>query len=141
METFLNITGLLAVGTTFGAMAFFSFVMAPLIFIRLDEAIAGRFIRGVFPVYYLVIGGLGLVAALGLVWGDPLGAAIALLIALGAIVARQVLMPRINRHRDHMLAGSADAERSFERLHRVSVWINGAQILAALGLFVRLAWT
>ena len=48
-------------------------------------------------------------------------------------------MPRINQHRDRMLAGDATAEVPFDRLHRLSVWINGAQLLAALIVMVRLA--
>ena len=44
------ITGLLA-----GSMLFFSFVMAPLIFIKLEIREAGKFVRAVFPWYYLVV--------------------------------------------------------------------------------------
>jgi len=38
-----------------------------------------------------------------------------------------------------MVAGDAAAEASFERLHKVSVWINGVQLLAALTVLIRLA--
>ncbi len=48
-------------------------------------------------------------------------------------------MPRINRHRDRMLEGDPEAERGFNRLHRISVWINGAQLLAAFVVLLRLA--
>lgn len=60
------------------------------------------------------------------------------LIALGALVSRQLLMPRINAHRDMALAGVAVSARRFERLHRVSVWINAAQLLAAFAVLVRI---
>ena len=63
------------------------------------------------------------------------------LIALGAVVARQVLMPRINHHRDRMQAGERAAEARFDRLHRASVWINGAQLLAALAVLGWMAAT
>ena len=38
-----------------GALVFFAAVYAPLVFIRLDAATAGGFIRQVFPVYYLTM--------------------------------------------------------------------------------------
>ena len=69
----------------------------------------------------------------------PLEAAALGFIALGAVVARQVLMPRINGHRDRMLRGDAEAEAGFNRLHRLSVWINAVQLLAAFVVLLRLA--
>ncbi|MDJ0948847.1 MAG: DUF4149 domain-containing protein [Alphaproteobacteria bacterium] len=141
MSTILDVLGLVAVSTLFGSMAFFSAVMAPLIFIKLEAATAGRFVRSIFPWYYLVIAGLSLAAAAFLALGRPLEAAIMGLIALGAFVSRQILMPRINRHRDRVLDGDASAERAFTRLHRASVWINGAQLLGALVVLVLIGMT
>jgi hypothetical protein len=120
-------------------MAFFSAVMAPLVFIKLDAATAGRFIRGVFPWYYLVVLVLAALAAAALAAGRPADAGIMAAVAVGAWVSRQVLMPRINAHRDRSLAGDASAGRRFDRLHRVSVWINAAQLLACGAVMVRLA--
>lgn len=68
----------------------------------------------------------------------PIDGAIMGVVALGAVLAREVLMPRINHHRDRKLAGEPEAERSFARLHRLSMWINGAQLLAGLVVLVRL---
>ncbi len=139
MPLVLDVIGLVAVATLFGSMAFFSFVVAPLVFVKLDGASAGRFLRGIFPWYYLVVGLLSLLALAALAALRPLEAAALGLVALGAVVARQGLMPRINRHRDRMLAGDPEAERGFNRLHRLSVWINGAQLLAAFAVLLRLA--
>lgn len=139
MVPLLDVIGLLAIATLFGSMTFFSFVMAPLIFIKLDGATAGRFVRGVFPWYYLVVAGLSVLAAIALAAGRPVEAGVTGLIALGAILARQVLMPRINRYRDGMLSGDRSAERPFTWLHRMSVWVNGAQLIGALFVLVRLA--
>ncbi len=139
MDSFLTVLGQVSTATLFGSMAFFSCVMAPLVFIKLEEATAGRFIRSVFPWYYLVVLVLSLVAALALAFALPLYAAAMAAIAAGAVVSRQVLMPRINHHRDAMLAGDQNAGKSFDRLHKLSVWINGAQLLAALAILVILA--
>lgn len=42
---------LIALALLAGSMAFFSFVVAPLVFARLEPATAGRFIRELFPWY------------------------------------------------------------------------------------------
>ncbi len=141
MPTILHVLGLVAVATLFGSMAFFSCVVAPLIFIKLEAATAGRFVRSIFPWYYLVIAALSVAAAGFLAVGRPLEASVMGLIALGAVLSRQVLMPRINHHRDRMVDGDPTAERRFVRLHRVSVWINGAQLIGALVVLVLMGMT
>ena len=135
----LAVTGLLAAAGVFGSMLFFSAIVAPLVFIRLEAATAGRFIRGLFPWYYLFVLMLAAIAAAATVADDPLVASIMAAIAIGALIARQVLMPQINRDRDKALAGDDGADRRFARLHRLSVWINAAQIIAAVVALARLA--
>jgi hypothetical protein len=49
-------------------------------------------------------------------------------------------MPRVNAHRDMAIAGVAVSGRRFDRLHRLSVWINAVQILAAFAVLVRISW-
>ena len=49
MDSVINGTGFFATGILLGAMLFFSCVMVPLIFTKLDADVAGRFIRQVFP--------------------------------------------------------------------------------------------
>lgn len=114
----------LALALAFGGMTFFSAVMAPLVFTKLPFETAGGFIRQVFPWYYLTIGVVAvLAAAASLLAGAELVALMAALVAVGFWFARQVLMPRINAARD------AGADKTFNRLHRFSVLINGAQWL------------
>ncbi len=125
----------LTLALALGGMTFFSAVMAPLVFTKLPFETAGGFIRQVFPWYYLSIGIVSAVAALALMLGmQPLAALCAALAATGFWFARQVLMPRINAARD---AGQDDR---FNRLHRFSVTINGAQwlLLAAALVLVLL---
>jgi hypothetical protein len=125
-----------ALALTFGGMTFFSAVMAPLVFTKLPLDTAGAFIREVFPWYYLAMGATTLAALLALLPGIGAGlgwaAALCALALAGFVVARQVLMPRINQARDAQLAGEAGAGRRFGRLHGMSVLINGAQWLAVL---------
>lgn len=114
----------LALALAFGGMTFFSAVMAPLVFTKLPFETAGGFIRQVFPWYYLSIGVASSVAAVLLLLGaERLPALLAALTAAGFWLAREVLMPRINAARD------AGEHAAFNRLHRLSVVINGAQWL------------
>ena len=126
----------LSLALTFGGMTFFSAVVAPLVFSKLPSATAGAFIRQVFPWYYLSMGVTTLVALLALLtgarsdtaWATALTAAV----LAGFVLARQVLMPRINRARDAEAQGDPTAGRRFRRLHGASVAVNGLQWLAVL---------
>ena len=133
----LGITGAISVATLFGSMVFFSCVIAPLIFIELDAVTAGRFIRRVFPSYYVVVAVLSLIATLSFAATLPIDAVIMGLVFAGAYISRQILMPRINRRRDAMVQDDVAAEVSFHRLHRLSVLINVAQIIAVFCILFR----
>ena len=123
-----------------GSMLFFSFVMAPLIFIKLEIKEAGRFVRAVFPWYYsliIVLSGLG---SLFLVAIAPLNAALLSLVAVSAIYCRQSLMPTINDHRDRSNTGEEGASKIFDKLHRRSEVLNGLQLLAAVAVLIHLSF-
>lgn len=138
METVIHGIGLFATSLLLGAMVFFSAVMAPLIFTKLEAAAAGRFIRQVFPWYYLTVIVLSGLAALAWLAFRPVDALVLAGVTIAAGFARQVLMPRINRARDAAGAGDVTAGSRFARLHRLSVWINALQILAAAIVLARL---
>ena len=119
--------------TAFGSMVFFAGVVAPLVFTRLPEDVAGRFIRALFPWYYLVLGVVSGGAALAAgAAGQPGLAAGVAAVGLGFFYARQILMPRINALRDRELDGDAAAGARFRRDHRRSVLLNLGQMLALL---------
>ena len=133
------ITGL-ALALTFGGMTFFSGVMAPLVFIKLPMDTAGQFIRQLFPWYYLTMGIATLIALVALAFGTSglisWETGLTALVLLGFIYTRQSLMPTINRTRDAELAGDNEAGARFNRLHRLSVLINGLQWFAVLATLV-----
>ncbi|MDJ0896154.1 MAG: DUF4149 domain-containing protein [Alphaproteobacteria bacterium] len=130
--------GVIATAAVFGGMVFFAFVFAPLVFTKLPGETAGGFIRQVFPVYYLTMA-CGTAAAGVLALSVSYLEALALAaVGCGFIFARQQLMPAINRMRDAQLAGAAGAEAQFTALHRLSVLLNGAQLLTVLAVLVRL---
>jgi hypothetical protein len=127
----IEFAALLLVSTLFGGMMLYSFGFAPMVFSALPVEDAGRFIRAVFPWYYLfVIATAGLGGAV-LLLSNLRSGVLALAIAFVAIFARQLLMPRINTARDMQLQGSEEAKRRFSRLHGISVALNFAQLIAA----------
>jgi len=127
----VEFAALLLVSTLFGGMILYSFGFAPMVFSALPAADAGRFIRAAFPWYYLfVIVTAGLGGAI-LLYSNARSGEIAIVIAMIAIFARQVLMPRINIARDSQLQGSGEAKKRFSRLHGISVALNFVQLIAA----------
>ena len=140
--TIIHAAGLVAVAGVFGAMVFFAFVYAPLVFIKLGTETGGRFIREVFPVYYVAMGATSIVAAVLLAFASAARGADALAMAgIGVVffLARFVLLPIVNRNRDAGQAGDLAAKKRFDALHRVSVVVNAVQMLAVLVVLVRYA--
>lgn len=123
------------VAASLGAMLFFSGVIAPTVFQALPEQQAGAFLRAMFPKYFLINGAIGLVAG-ALLFTQPVAAG--LLIATGGamIAVRYALIPRINAARDAWTGGDAAAKATFDRLHRVSVLVN----VAEMAVFVFVIW-
>ena len=127
----IEYAALLLVSTLFGGMMLYSFGFAPMVFRAMPAEEAGRFIRAVFPWYYLfVIGAAGLGGALLLLWDLP-SAVLMIAIAAVAIYARQSLMPQINAAREARSRGDVEAKARFGRLHGISVALNFAQLIAA----------
>lgn len=145
----LTAISVIVVGLLAGSMTFFSAVMAPLIFVKLEMDVAGKFVRAVFPWYYLLIIVLGTAGGVSLFAALPLNAGMLLLVATSAIYCRQSLMPRINSYRDQSLAGGGgsdgndgrkEAGKIFNRLHKRSEIINGLQLLAVIAVLLHLAF-
>ena len=138
----IDAAALTAAAVVFGGMVFFAFVYAPLVFIKLGTETGGRFIREVFPVYYVAMGATSIAAAVLLAFASAARGVDALAMACIGIVfflARFAMLPIINRNREAGLAGDIAAKRRFDALHRISVIVNLAQMLAVLAVLVRYA--
>lgn len=129
------------VGSLAGSMLFFGVVVAPQVFRVLPEESAGKFLRAFFPGYYLWGGVVATLAGLAALFIDWVSSLICLLVIVSFAYARQRLMPQINDARDASLRNEAQAEQRFERLHRLSVAINGVQFLLLLIVAARIIWT
>ena len=112
-------------------MIFFPLVVATSLFKVLDEKQSSKFLRIFFPKYYLfgfVLSLIGLI--LSLYHEIETSILIFLLIMIGFIFSRQVLMPTINKAKD------MNNEKKFNKLHKLSVFINFLQIIGCIFLLV-----
>jgi Domain of unknown function (DUF4149) len=132
----LTFFALLLCGILLGGMIFF-IGLPPLAFRWLPVEIAGRFVRQIFRVYYGAGAVLSLLASLCVAWSFA-GLALALT-GVAFLFALLWLMPAINRNREAGLSGDATAMAAFDGLHRASVAMNSAQLMAVLVAFGLLA--
>jgi hypothetical protein len=115
-----------------GGMLFFGAIMAPLVFTKLAPDVAGPFIRAAFPRYYaFIIVSAGLGAGGFLLRGEAVSTIALALIVLLTCWLWFWLIPHLNALRD------AGNDAGFARGHRLSVWLNGAELIAALAVLLR----
>ena len=113
-------------------MVFFAIVIAPTVFINLDEVNAGKLIRAIFPWYYLYVIITATVATGVYIFEFPYAAAGFGLAALCALYSRQILIDKINTARDAMHAETEFAGNDFDRLHKLSVRLNAVGLFAVI---------
>jgi len=127
-----------AAAALFGGMFFFTAIFAPQAFKRLPEGVSDRFVRDLFPVYYMVAQVLALVAALACAPMRVAEAIIMGLVALGFLFSRYYLMPRTVRAHEEREKGTPGAAEAFADLHKRSAFMNMVQFIATLVVLVRL---
>ncbi len=134
---------LVAMGCWLGGIVFFSFFTAPAIFGSLPIEEAGKAISTIFPRYYMlgyVAGTISLMLAIyftlvrdaRLLWG---GTALAIAIGVGlTFYAGTVVLPRADAIRIVSHQPNADPVRKaeFDKLHRLSVILNGSVLILNL---------
>ena len=118
------------IAISLGAMLFFSFVIAPVIFKVLDADNAGKFVRKIFPHYYLInLIILSITVFLFLyISSVNLDFYITLVVTILFAFSLFVLMPLINKFKDNT------EERKFKYSHTLSVIINFIQIIGLIYL-------
>ena len=115
-----------------GIMLFFSFVIAPAVFISLDEDNARKFIRKIFPFYYNVNLGISLVVFLIFIFLSNYGIDFYLILLITILFAFSnfILMPLINKYRDKKM------DKKFKYSHFISVLINFLQMICLVFLLI-----
>ena len=107
-----------------GIMIFFSFAVAPITFTVLDENNARKYIRKIFPFYYLVNLFLSICTLVAFGLNDT-NSDFYLILAVATlfVISNFILMPLINKYRDNK------EDKKFNYLHRFSVIINFIQLI------------
>lgn len=123
---------LLVIALLFGGMVLYAFGFAAFIFHVLPASAAGPVIRQAFPHFYLFVLGTSVAAAALTTPARPMLALVLASIAITAVIARQILMPAINRATD------AQDRSRFKLLHGLSVGITLAHIVTAGWVLVQL---
>ena len=112
-------------------MIFFPAVVATSVFNVLDEKASSKFLRIFFPKYYLfgfILSCLGLLTSI--LKQDKISLFFFIFISLSFIFSKQILMPMINKAKDE------SKEIKFNKLHKLSVFINLLQIISCVVLLV-----
>ena len=116
-----------------GIMLFFSFVVAPSTFRFLNEEYARKFIRGIFPLYYLLNLSISLIVVLLIAYINvfSLKFYLMLFICILFFFSNFFLMPLINKFKDK------SDERNFKISHFISVVINLVQMIFLLIILIK----
>ena len=122
------------IAISLGTMLFFSFVIAPVIFKVLDANNAGKFVRKIFPHYYMINLIILSIAVLLLFYISSINLDfyITLVVAILFAFSLFILMPIINKFKD------SKEEKKFKYLHALSVIINFVQIIGLIYLIFKL---
>jgi len=117
-----------------GSMLFFSIAIAPKIFTVLPSEEAGKFVRSIFPAYYMYNGLQYLILTALMIFKGQTGNVFSLscLILFFFIFSNYILMPQINKSRD------VKNQKKFKFLHFFSVIINFLIIISSIILILLL---
>ena len=108
-----------------GIMLFFSFIVAPITFTVLNEESSRKFIRKIFPYYYIVNLVISFLVLIFFVIQKnfSLNFYLILTVAILFALSNYVLMPLINKYKDE------NQDKKFKYSHFISVLINFIQML------------
>ena len=134
---------LIALACWLGGMVFFTVVAAPVIFTLRPIAEAGKLLAGLFPRYYIlgyIAGAISVALAIYFMVERPprlwwTCSAFALVTALGLTVyAGMIVRPQVDKVRMVVEQQNPDPARraEFDRLHHLSVMLNGGAMLLNL---------
>jgi len=116
-----------------GIMLFFSFVVAPSTFKFLNEKYARKFIRGIFPLYYLLNLGISLIVVILIAYLSDFNHKFYLMLSICILffISNFFLMPMINKFKDE------GKEKNFKVSHFISVAINFVQMIFLIIILIK----
>ena len=120
------------IAISLGTMIFFSFIVAPIIFKVLDAVNAGKFVRKIFPYYYMVNFIILSLAVILLIYNSQINIDFYLVLFLALLFAFLlfILMPMINKFRDN------NEDKKFDFSHKFSVILNFVQMVGLIYLLI-----
>ena len=115
-----------------GIMLFFSFVIAPVVFTKLDYENARKFVGSIFPFYYNVNLVISFIVLITFIFLSKMGVDFYLILAICFLfaISNYLLMPLINKYRDEK------RDKKFKYSHFISVVINFVQMIFLVLLLV-----
>jgi len=143
MNIFISFAYLLSLVCWVGSIVFFSFFAAPAIFKNLDRADAGKVVGVIFPRYYVLGYICGTLVLLTLVMQgfevSRLKLGLVLVMLVCTLFAGLGIGPNARKIKERMQGSVSreekdSLERKFKKIHRLSVQLNGATLLAGLVL-------
>ena len=111
-----------------GSLIFFSIVVAPNVFITLDQKSARKFIRSIFPKLYLWAFLISIIITLLIVYHGIIYSVVFFVISSGFLFSRTFLVKWINEVSDLKQKTSKQIKK-FKILHSASVFIFISQII------------
>ena len=111
-----------------GSLIFFSIVVAPNVFISLDQKSARKFIRSIFPKLYLYSFFISITIALLVIYHETIYSLIFIMVSFGFLFSKIFLVRWINDVSDIKQKTSKQIKK-FKILHSLSVLIFITQIV------------
>jgi hypothetical protein len=132
----------LGLTTWMGAVAFFSGIVLPMLFTRLEPARAGEIAALLFPAYYRLglAAGVVLLGAIVFLAVRERGAWRAAALVAGIMLACQAYATFALHPQVAAIRGVAAHHERFEKLHRRSVRLNGVVAIGGLALVLSSGW-
>ncbi len=127
------------VGLLLGGMIYVTVLVAPIIFIVLDDPEATQFTRKLWPRYFLINATLSAITGILLLYLGWMYSAWILFLVSGFMVVDWILagrMQTIKEPNEDYVPGS-----TYDWFHSVTVWSNGLSIVLALSTMIFLSYT
>ena len=120
--------------------AYFIMGSVPLLILRHDTPMDGRFVRAFFNTYYLAAMATASATALSyaVAGRGVLGAGAAALAVLAFLLRRSVI-PRMDSLRERIQVSEAKAISGFRRIHLTAILINIGQLALIVGALIALS--
>ena len=135
-----NALPLLSIVVLLFPMFVFTLASPPLLVLKHDTPLDGRFVRNLFNLYYIVVITIATVDAVGF----AIKGQVAMVLALVALIAfvfgiRRWIISKMDKLREAIARGEATAVPEFKRMHIAAIILNVLQLGTVAAGMTRLA--